>query len=43
MARQVEATYAWLENVTYQYKTMSHDEAERVGRCASLSLLQTFA
>jgi len=27
MTRQVEATYAWLETVTYQLMTMSHKEA----------------
>jgi len=27
MARQVEATYSWLENVTYQMQTMSKQEA----------------
>eukprot|EP01113_Clastostelium_recurvatum_P024127 TRINITY_DN287_c0_g1_i1.p1 TRINITY_DN287_c0_g1~~TRINITY_DN287_c0_g1_i1.p1 ORF type:complete len:1181 (-),score=481.34 TRINITY_DN287_c0_g1_i1:55-3597(-) len=27
MTRQVEATHAWLENITYQMKTMPHEEA----------------
>jgi len=27
MVRQVEATHAWLENITLQLKTMSHEEA----------------
>jgi len=29
MTRQIEATYAWLENVTYQMKLMPHLEAQK--------------
>lgn len=32
MARQVEATYNWLENITYQITTMTHEEqAKKLG------------
>lgn len=30
MARQVEAAHAWLENITYQITTLSHEEQNRL-------------
>ena len=30
MARQVESAHAWLENITFQMKTLSHSESNRI-------------